>query len=266
LNKGLCPPLLLSMKASTSTFDVALRAKISATEFRWSDADAYLFDIDGTLLNSRDGVHYNAFHAALRAVFGITAQIDGVPVHGNTDVGILRAVVRRHGIDDAEFERRLPQALEHMRNHVALHSDEMRPELCSGVPQLLDTLQSRGKLLGVVSGNLEEIGWAKLNAAMLKHYFKCGSFSGQRELRSDIFRHGIAEVRHQLGESAKICVVGDTPSDITAARENNVPVIAVATGIYGRDQLSVCAPQLCVGRLGDLLSESENVRMAAGLE
>ena len=34
--------------------------------FRWDAADAYLFDIDGTLLNSRDGVHYNAFHNAVR--------------------------------------------------------------------------------------------------------------------------------------------------------------------------------------------------------
>src|SRR5258707_2979384 len=95
----------LRMKTSTSTSDVALLARSSAAEFRWSDADAYLFDIDGTLLNSRDGVHYNSFHAALRAAFGITAQIDGVPVHGNTDVGILRAVAHRHGIGAAEFER-----------------------------------------------------------------------------------------------------------------------------------------------------------------
>ena len=37
--------------------------------FRWNGFAAYLFDIDGTLLNSRDGVHYNAFHSALRETF-----------------------------------------------------------------------------------------------------------------------------------------------------------------------------------------------------
>ena len=68
-------------------------------------ADAYLFDIDGTLLNSRDGVHYHAFHAAVREVYGIDSSIDGVPVHGNTDLGILRAVARRAGLSDTEFEQ-----------------------------------------------------------------------------------------------------------------------------------------------------------------
>ena len=67
--------------------------------------DAYLFDIDGTLLNSRDGVHYHAFLSALRTAYGCELKIDGVPVHGNTDIGILRAVTRQAGIDDAKASK-----------------------------------------------------------------------------------------------------------------------------------------------------------------
>ena len=58
--------------------------------FDWTAFDCYLFDIDGTLLNSRDAVHYYAFHRAVQTVFGLDFRLDGVPVHGNTDVGILR--------------------------------------------------------------------------------------------------------------------------------------------------------------------------------
>ena len=76
-----------------------------SAEVRLLSADAYLFDIDGTLLNSGDAVHYDAFHRALRDVFGIEAKIEGVPVHGNTDVGILRAVTRNAGIDEATFQK-----------------------------------------------------------------------------------------------------------------------------------------------------------------
>src|SRR5205807_1540782 len=76
--------------------------------FRWSAADAYLFDIDGTLLNSRDGVHYNAFNNAVRRFFGVSSKIDGVPVHGNTDPGIIRAVLEREGVNGAELEAKLP--------------------------------------------------------------------------------------------------------------------------------------------------------------
>jgi len=59
--------------------------------FQLFQFDAYLFDIDGTLANTRGGVHYNSFHTALREVYGCEGRIDDVPVHGNTDLGILRA-------------------------------------------------------------------------------------------------------------------------------------------------------------------------------
>ena len=75
----------------------------NACPFRWDAADAYLFDIDGTLLNSRDGVHYNAFHNALLEFFRVSSSIDGVPLHGNTDRAIIRAVLRREGVPEPEL-------------------------------------------------------------------------------------------------------------------------------------------------------------------
>src|SRR5690242_11223846 len=135
--------------------------------FDWMAADAYLFDIDGTLLNSWDGVHYNAFHRAVREVFGVESKIDGVPVHGNTDIGILRAVIEREGVPEAEFRRKLPQAIDMMCREVGEKTADLRPALCPSIRELLQVLNSAGKLLGVVSGNLEPIGWAKITAAGL---------------------------------------------------------------------------------------------------
>jgi beta-phosphoglucomutase-like phosphatase (HAD superfamily) len=40
-----------------------------AEEFNWRAFDAYLFDIDGTLLHSRDGVHYEAYLAAMEGLY-----------------------------------------------------------------------------------------------------------------------------------------------------------------------------------------------------
>ena len=67
----------------------------------WATADAYLFDIDGTLLNTRDGVHYYAFRNALRQLFNVDGTIDGVPVHGNTDPGsaLFHGARRSTGFD-----------------------------------------------------------------------------------------------------------------------------------------------------------------------
>ena len=223
--------------------------------FRLSAADAVLFDIDGTLLNSHDGVHYNAFHAALRKVWNIEDKIDNVPVHGNTDIGILRAMVERAGIASDDFHRALPQALAAMREEAARRSAEMHPDVCPSIPDLLVRLKHAGKLLGVASGNLEEIGWAKLRAAGLRDFFAFGSFSDEAELRTEIFRRGIAEARRRLFEEAVVCVVGDTPNDVAAARDNDVRIVATATGKYDVTALRECSPDVCVSCCTELLPE-----------
>lgn len=223
-------------------------------EFCWSAADAFLFDIDGTLLNSRDGVHYWAFHNAMRRYFSVSSKIDGVPVHGNTDIGIIRAVLAREGIPEQQVLDRLPLIVEHMCAEVAEKKSGLQPELCPSVMDLVQSLHGAGKLLGVVSGNLERIGWLKLEAAALRPYFSFGCFSDQHEKREDIFRAGIAEVRRRLGKEAIVHIVGDTPSDVAAARQAGVPIIALATGIFPRDELLRHGPDACFTCCSDLLA------------
>ncbi len=220
--------------------------------FDFFSADAYLFDIDGTLLNTRDAIHYFAFRNALKQIYGFDATIDGVPVHGNTDIGILRAVCRLQGIADADFERQLPLINQMMSDEVAAKSADIRADLCPSIVNLLRKLQADRKLIGVVTGNFERIGWAKLSATGLRKFFAFGAFSDQTERRADIFRHGLAEVRARLGPEALTYVIGDTPSDINAAKEANVPILAVATGIYPQNELQALNPDLCVACCSEL--------------
>jgi phosphoglycolate phosphatase len=224
--------------------------------FRWDAADAYLFDIDGTLLNSRDGVHYDAFRDAVRQFFAVPSKIDRVPLYGNTDLGVIRAVLRREGVSDAEIDAKLPLMTAAMCAEVERNAAGMRPELCPSVEELLKRLHAAGKLLAVASGNLERIAWKKLETSGLRRFFAFGSFSDQRELRADIIRWGVAEARRRLGNAATVYVVGDTPSDIQAARAAGVPVIAVATGIFSLPELQSQQPDLCVSCCTELLELS----------
>ena len=224
------------------------------TGFRWDSADAYLFDIDGTLLNSRDAVHYFAFRNAIREVLGIEASIEGVPVHGNTDVGILRAVLQRAGMKDRAIDKHMPQIVARMCAEVEQNREQLNPELCPSILELINHLHGQGKLLGAASGNLETVGWLKLEKAGLKPMFGFGSFSFPRELRAEIFQHGIDLARQQLGKRASVAVVGDTPADIEAARAVDVPVIALATGIYSFAQLKAYDPDACFACGTDLLA------------
>ena len=216
-------------------------------------ASAYLFDIDGTLLNTRDAIHYFAFRNALKKVWGFDATIDGVPVHGNTDIGILLAVCRLQGVSDADFEANLPQIVDMMSAEVAAHKDEIRADICPSIPELLADLQRRNKLIGIVTGNFERIGWTKLEATGLRPYFAFGSFSDSTELRSNIFRNGLAEVARRLGPHARTIVVGDTPSDIRAAKEVGVPIISVATGIYPQSELQALQPDFSLSCCTEIL-------------
>jgi phosphoglycolate phosphatase-like HAD superfamily hydrolase len=222
--------------------------------FHWDAAEAYLFDIDGTLLNSRDAVHYFSFRNAARQVLGVEVGIDGVPVHGNTDPGILRAALRKAGVHDDVIDANLAKIVEHMCAEVRRNHGDMRPELCPSILELLSYLRDRGKLLAAASGNLEPIGWLKLEKAGLRALFAFGSFSFPRESRAEIFQHGIDLARERLGKNTVVAVVGDTPSDIEAAHSVGAPVIALATGIFSFADLLACSPDACFACGADLLA------------
>src|SRR6202049_3598336 len=85
---------------------------VKSNGFRRMDADAYLFDIDGTLLISRDRVHRNALHQAMREAYGVDTTIDGIAYHGKTDLGILRAALERVGVSGDGFAGNLSAGLD----------------------------------------------------------------------------------------------------------------------------------------------------------
>ncbi|HTE91077.1 MAG TPA: HAD hydrolase-like protein [Terriglobales bacterium] len=223
--------------------------------FRWMDADAYLFDIDGTLLVTRDLVHRNALHRAMRDVYGVDTTIDGIAYHGKTDLGILRAALERMGISGKVFGAKLPDALNVVCRDVEANANRIVANVCEGIPEVLAQLKAAGKLLGVASGNLEAVGWHKVAAAGLRQYFTFGCFSDHCEMRVEIFRQGTVEARRRLGDDAAVCFIGDTPEDIRAARGVSAQVVAVCTGIFKNDELACHAPDACVSSCLELLAD-----------
>jgi phosphoglycolate phosphatase len=217
-------------------------------------ADAYVFDIDGTLLVTKDLVHWNALHQAMLEAYGVDATIEGIQYHGMTDLSILRAAMDRAGISGRAFEAGLPKALSVVCRKVEDNRRRIMPRVCAGVPGLLQRLKSREKLLGVASGNLETVGWHKIEAAGLRGFFSFGFFSDQCESRAGIFRNALDHVYAQLGNNARICFIGDTPSDVAAAREIGASIVAVASGTFGIEELSACSPDLCISDCAGLLA------------
>ena len=223
------------------------------TNTSWDDYDAYLFDIDGTLLQCTDAVHYFAFCEALTSVAGRSLNLDGVVAHGNVDVGILRDAFQLAQVPEERWRPRLAEIRSSMCDFVQQHTAELCIRVLPLVREVLAHLRGRGAVLGVATGNLERIGEAKLSHCGLLPCFDFGGYSDAYEFRRDVFRGSLAKARALAGEQASVCVVGDTPEDIRAAHSNELPVIAVATGIYSYQDLLTEAPEWCVGSFEELM-------------
>ncbi|AXC10689.1 Hydrolase, haloacid dehalogenase-like family [Acidisarcina polymorpha] len=224
--------------------------------FVWDAEPAYLFDIDGTLLRSQDGVHYASFFSSVKSVMGRDLVLDQVVLHGNTDPGILRDAFRAARLEDSEWHPVLEDILDAMRTDVMARREAMKVQVMPGVAATLDYLQSKGAALGVATGNLESIGWLKIETAGLRHWFTFGGFSDRFVDRAEMICEAALTARAIVGPDASVCVVGDTPFDISAAKSNSLPVIAVATGRYSFDDLMTSEPDVCATTLDALLQRT----------
>lgn len=224
---------------------------------RWDRYDAYLFDIDGTMITSDDAVHYFAFCDALEMLSGRPLNLDGVIAHGNTDVGILRDALALAGVAESIWRPRRDEACAAMGRFVTERRSELRVRVLPGVRGLLEHLRERGAVLGVATGNLATIGRLKLESVGLLAFFRAGSYSDALETRSAVFRRALASVREVAWVEAAVCVLGDTPEDVRAARANGLEVIAVATGIYSFEELAAERPHACCRELTDLLASGD---------
>jgi phosphoglycolate phosphatase len=243
--------------------------------FRWDEQDAYLIDIDGTLLRHKDRVHFDAFFESVRGVMGCDLVLDGVILAGNTDPGILRDAFRMANVEDEVWRPQREAVLKAMCAKVVERRRHLQPIIMPGVEGVLAHLQKNGALLGVATGNLEEIGWLKIENAGLRSWFGFGGFSDRFERRADMIEHAAEQARAILrsgsdaGREFSVCVMGDTPFDIEAAQLNGLPTIAVATGRYSFDQLMEHRPAACATTLAALLEATvgagaDPAREAAG--
>ncbi len=219
----------------------------------WAKFDGYLFDIDGTLLECRDAVHYFAFLDCLRHISGRELTLDGVSVHGSTDPNILMDALRLACIPESVWQPLIAEGLRRMGTQVGQNRAQIQAHVLPGVRQVLERAKSRGAVLGVATGNLEAIGWLKLEASGLREFFSFGGFSDHGGNRAETFRLAYKKMRELTGEAARICVIGDTPADILAAQQNGLAVVAVATGIYPFEELLALAPDVCVRSMEELL-------------
>jgi phosphoglycolate phosphatase-like HAD superfamily hydrolase len=211
-----------------------------------------LFDIDGTLLNT-DGAGKRAFSRALHKVFGWDTDLAQVSFAGATDLLVIRNLIDEYGhpYDEAQvqqFFRQLPVELEETVKDAG-HT------LHPGVPELLAALEKRPDvLLGLVTGNIASCARIKLRIFELEKYFPFGGFGDDHPERADIARAAIARARERLPEGAHLAgtfLIGDSLSDVAAAREVGATCVAVTTGWHSHRELAAAGAHHIVDDFSD---------------
>jgi len=228
--------------------------------FVWDRQDAYLFDIDGTVLRSRDRVHMDSFVPSILKVTGLEISLAGVSIHGSTDTAILRDAFELAHLPADVLELHSDAILEAVRQNVASRRHLMDLRRMPGIEETLRYLASKGAMLGLATGNLETIGWGKVELVGLREWFQFGGFSDRFPVRSELIGDAARQARALTFPTASVCVVGDTPRDIAAAHANSLPVIAVATGNFSFDTLLELGPEVCASSLADLLAYTQAVQ------
>ncbi len=73
----------------------------------------------------------------------------------------------------------LEDVLAHMRASVAAQRGPDEPGQMPGIDEILAYLRSKGAALGIGTGNLESIGWLKLEVLGVRHWFYLRRLRGQ---------------------------------------------------------------------------------------
>lgn len=233
---------------------------------------AVVFDIDGTLL--RPGtylqrVHMGSMAAAIERVSGIHAEfhydgsglfVNGRNLAGYTDAGTIDLVLQTAGVSAPELPGLRAAVVKNMCDLVTAATEGLDSghELLPGAAGLVTELRRRGVIVGLSTGNARAVASCKMRATGLTGLEALGGFGDAHGARPDIARGAVAAVRANAGARGQvlaktdIVLIGDTTSDVSAARAAGVRCIGVTTGAARAHELERAGADLVVPTMEEL--------------
>lgn len=202
------------------------------------------FDIDGTLLHAH-GAGRGAFSAAFEDAFGVPADLSHINFAGATDLRVIEQLLDERKMESDVrgtelFFAAMPGLLDR-----CLTADP--PELLPGAAALLERVSAEFGL-GLITGNIQKCAFVKLKHVGLDHYFEVGGYGDDHGDRNEI----AAVALQRTGHPPDSVLIGDTPSDIRAAKANGLVSVAVCTGGFSRGALEAEGADYVIDSLEDL--------------
>lgn len=192
--------------------------------------EAYIFDLDGTLLNTIDD---------LAASTNYALRTNGLPERSVSEVqsyvgnGVRKLMER--AVPDGDRNPKFNDAYETFRQHYSKHNMDMTAPY-PGIMEMLQELRDRGKRIAVVSNK-----FYSATQSLCDHFFPglVEVAIGEKEsIRKKPAPDTVVEALRQLGVPKDNAVyVGDSDVDILTASNCGIPCISVLWGFRSRDFL-----------------------------
>lgn len=201
---------------------------------------AVLFDIDGTLLSSAVAEDVlQCYSDAIRDVVGQTPNVAPRRFAGMVDPQICQILLTELGMTNDKIDYFVPKVFSRMSK--LYRRMDKTIALNSGVEELLPLLVKSPKhVVGVLTGNLEQIAKEKLACAEILSYFSefyCADrYFDRTRLVADAVNSCVR--KYQLPAGRNVMIVGDTPRDIVAANGSEATSIGIASSAFSMPQLS----------------------------
>jgi len=189
----------------------------------------YLFDIDGTLVNT-GGAGGRAMSRAFEALWGIEDGFAGIEFSGRTDRLILRDAWTARVESESPFDHDLMRFKRAYFRSLATTLDECDGTLLPGVAGLLRTLKTDdGAVVALGTGNFRNGAAMKLRYYGVWDYFRGGGFGDTAENREDMIGQALYACRAN-GPYDTVFVIGDTIHDMACAKAHGAVAVGVTTG------------------------------------
>lgn len=222
--------------------------------------NAVIFDIDGTLIDSFSA-YYDVFNRGISQFkLGPVSRrfLTDCLKEGLSLGEMLRRVLPSY-VDESLIERCKKEIRELF---FKIEGDEVRP--FPGIDELFRKLKDRGIKIGIATGRMSspEDEWKRFKRFGLERFIDTIVTSKEVERRKPA-PDAIIECAKRLDVSVEEClVVGDTESDIVAARRAGAIPVGVTTGQDNMDLLMKEKPESIFGDLNDLMIFLEEQRVS----
>jgi len=181
-----------------------------------------IFDLDGTLTDSADGI-LASFRHALAAV---GAEVPAGDLAGRVVGPPMHLTLSGMGLGERADEAIAAYRADYTSRGWAMNS------LFDGIPQLLDDLRAAGVRLAVATSKAEPTAQRILEHFGLADYFEViagATVDGTRSAKADVVAHALSQLQ-PLPE--RVLMVGDRAHDIEGAAEHGIDTVVVGWG-YG---------------------------------